>query len=245
MELRYNTTCSKWNEDNMPETSTKREKLIESLPIYLKWFKDHYVLKGRDINIATTKFYEQYYHHTNDKTSKQKIGAYLSTIGINSVKVRVGAETKRFFRKDHTELLKIFQDKQWIDNNLEYVEREEEDCETDQLDIIVPNPKKYVKIEDYDIMKKKLKEMEEQLAALATVKEQHIDPEIDNDIDNDIDTVIETNNNKKTKKKKKIKQNLNASNNDSKSSEKATSKVEVETTSKSISITFEDMGIFF
>jgi len=237
MESRYNTTCSKWNEDDMPETSTKREKLIESLPLFLKWLKDNYVLKGRDINVPTTDFYKEYYHQTHDKTSKQKIGSYLSTIGINSVKVRVGADTKRFFRKDHTEMLKIFQEKHWIDNDLEYVDNDEEDCESDQLDIIVPNPKKFVKIECYDIMKQKIKELEEQLAVLTATKEQSTDSETE--IENDI--VIET----KKKKKKKIKKNLNASKTDAISSEKTKTKVELETTSKGISITFEDMEIFF
>jgi len=127
MESRYNTICNEWNEDDMPETNAKREKLIESLPLFIKWFKDNYVLKGIDLNVPTTDFYLEYYRCTHDKTSKQKIGSYLSSIGVHSKKVRVGSDTKRYFVQTHDELLKEFQAKHWIDNDLEYVDHEEEE----------------------------------------------------------------------------------------------------------------------
>jgi hypothetical protein len=65
-----------WNEDIMPETETRKSKLIEGLCMFYKYIKEQFILKEIDINHKTDEFLNEYREFTKDRTSTQKLGCY-------------------------------------------------------------------------------------------------------------------------------------------------------------------------
>ena len=124
METFFKTKCKKWNEDDMPNSAVKTEKLIESLPRFVKWFKKEYALKKQTLNMSTSDFMDEYQTETNDTSlSAQKIGRHLKDVGIESkvLKLKNGT-TKRWYKMKGEDIYKAFLEKQWIDGNLDNVE---------------------------------------------------------------------------------------------------------------------------
>jgi hypothetical protein len=60
MMERYKTICPNWNEDIMPETETRRLKIIEALPQLYKYIKEEFILKNTGIDQRTDLFLEEY-----------------------------------------------------------------------------------------------------------------------------------------------------------------------------------------
>ena len=70
----------------MPNTESRQMKIIEALPMIYKYLKEQYILKNININQRTDEFLSEYRLVTKDKTSNQKIGRYLTKLGITSIK---------------------------------------------------------------------------------------------------------------------------------------------------------------
>ena len=112
MSARFKT-LSNWNEDKeMPITNTMQTKIIEALPQFIKFLKQNYVLKNLGINQVTETFLSDYFKASNDKTSKQQVGRYLS--GLNIKPIRKNAKDY-VYKVSAEELLKSFKAKNWID----------------------------------------------------------------------------------------------------------------------------------
>jgi hypothetical protein len=158
MEARVLNQCSKWNEDIKPFSSSKQEKLIETLPRVLKYIKDEFVLKNIDLDLTTTKFFEMYYQKTGDRTSKQKINKELIKVGINVKKIRDGDKTYSVYRVDASELYKNYEKCGFIDNDLEYIDDNQDNTEKTK----------------YKELQQKYKELEEKYNELLESKKNKI-----------------------------------------------------------------------
>jgi len=172
MVERYNTKCAKWNEDITPDTNTKRSKMIESLPLCLKYVKDNYALRNRDMHTTTTEFYDEYYRRTKDRASKQKISASLKLVDIVPKRVRVGEKTHNYFSILGTDLFQAYQNKHWIDNDLEHVEDEVDD-EYDDLDAHVALVN-YVKPDVHKKSVDRIKQLEDEIKLLSESKDNRL-----------------------------------------------------------------------
>jgi hypothetical protein len=132
---RFNSDKVKsWNEDIIPETKAKTLKIIEALPAFYKYIKEHYILKHLGINSRTDEFIETYYTITKDRTSKQQIGKYLTVIEIKPIKLSNNAGYK--YVKTHQELLDIFKAKSWMDDNVDLINIDQGDKQVKELNMI-------------------------------------------------------------------------------------------------------------
>jgi hypothetical protein len=122
MKTRF-TKLNEWNEDIIPETTTRTSKLIDALPTLYKYIKEQFILKDIDLNARTDQFLEEYRMTTKDRTSNNKLGRYLSTIGIKPIKMSKNAGYK--YKMSAKELYKIFDEKKWIDNTIDFINPED------------------------------------------------------------------------------------------------------------------------
>ena len=111
-------TLGSWNEDVVPMTKTKKNKIIEALPPFVKYLKENYVLTNTDLNVKTSDFLDNYRSSTNDKSSKQQIGRYLSEFGIKPIKQ---TDQSYVYRKSCAEITAIFKQKNWMDDENDVV----------------------------------------------------------------------------------------------------------------------------
>lgn len=108
-----------WNEDVIPFTETRKLKIIEALPQFYKYIKEQFILTNTDIKCRTNIFLDEYRLITKDKTSNQKIGRMLSEIGIKPIK---NTNNNGYsYKMSSKELLKIFNDRNWIDETIDLV----------------------------------------------------------------------------------------------------------------------------
>ena len=119
MMERYKTVCQNWNEDTMPETETRKLKIIEALPRLYKYIKEEFILTNSGIDIRTDEFLHEYTLITKDKTSPQKIGRMLKEINVKVVKLSNNAGYKYKISKE--DLLQVFTDKKWIDETIDLI----------------------------------------------------------------------------------------------------------------------------
>ena len=119
MMVRYKTICTNWSEDIMPETETRKLKIIEALPRLYKYIKEEFILTNSGIDERTDTFLQEYTLITKDKTSPQKIGRMLKEINIKTVKLSNNAGYKYKISKE--DLLKVFTDKKWIDETIDLI----------------------------------------------------------------------------------------------------------------------------
>lgn len=195
MVKRYEEECVNWNEDNMPDSEVKTEKLIESLPFFYKWFKEEFVLKKRGMNMNTVDFFKEYYTKTKDKTSKIKIGKMLAQINILPKMVKQRGKTYKYYIVDAQELYKKYKDNKWIDKNTDHIDWDEayddtptesdneddhekplpKDAVTDELDIIrMPLAQYQIKcIDEHNTaLIESVKSIEDKLAMIYTEHEK-------------------------------------------------------------------------
>lgn len=117
MKLRYDKLD--WNEDNMPFTESRKLKIIEALPQLYKYIKEQFILTNIDINMRTDEFLEEYRLITKDKTSNQKLGRLLTAIDIVSSKNSNNMGYN--YKKSANDLLKIFEERKWIDAEVDFI----------------------------------------------------------------------------------------------------------------------------
>jgi hypothetical protein len=132
MMARYET-LKNWNEDEEVLTAGIKTKIIEALPQFHKYMKERYVLLGRGLNIRTNDFFDNYYRITNDKTTKQQLGKYLSSMNIEPKKKAQKASDKQhyIYMASADELYKVFKINSWLDENVDLVNNELDDDDDD------------------------------------------------------------------------------------------------------------------
>lgn len=115
-------TLDKWNEDVMPMSITKQQKIVDSLPRVYKYIKDEYILSGTDMQIETKYFFKQYAEKIKDQTFKEKLGRLFTKIGITARKVNKNNGQIQYYEYKYTnaQLIAIFEANSWM-------------CETDQF----------------------------------------------------------------------------------------------------------------
>ena len=163
-----------WNEDIMPFTTTRKQKIIEALPNILKFIKTEYIQKQINIDCLTSDFITNYKAKSGDKSSPQRIGRYLKQIGVIPIK---NSNNQGYnYRKTFKELEEIFTSKNWIDeeiefcvteNNSEYGEEDEilqlrKENELLKMKIIEQNKSKIKKIVKEKVIDKNPSKIEEE-----------------------------------------------------------------------------------
>lgn len=167
MMERYET-LKNWNEDIMPMSKTRMQKITESLPKLYKYLKEEYILRQKDMEILTKRFFPLYAGHTNDNTSKEKLGRMLTKLGILPIKVKKGKLQYYVYRVSHAELKEKFEKNGWIDDNVDLFEDEiKDDTDDAYLEGVDTSDKSinqnlFLKNEN-DRLKKELEKLKKQL----------------------------------------------------------------------------------
>jgi hypothetical protein len=149
-------TLDKWNEDIIPQTTSRDNKIIEALPTFYKYIKEQYILTETDLNVKTDEFFIEYRLHTKDKTSTQKLGRYIKALDITPTKLSKNAGYK--YIKSSKELYDIFKAKKWIDEEVDLINPENTN-KKDSFDVYEENAKLKQEIEE---LKKQLAQTKEQ-----------------------------------------------------------------------------------
>jgi len=146
-------TLDKWNEDIIPQTTSRDNKIIEALPTFYKYIKEQYVLTETDLNVKTDEFFIEYRLHTKDKTSTQKLGRYIKALDIAPTKLSKNAGYK--YIKSSKELYDIFKAKKWIDEEVDLINPENTN-KKDSFDVYEENAK----------LKEEIEKLKQQLMAI-------------------------------------------------------------------------------
>ena len=121
--MEHYKTLSDWNEDEEGPTKSKISKMIEALPMFHKYIKENYVLRGLGLNMKTNDFFTKYEDDTKDRTSKIQIGKYLTSMGIKGIKKAGSNGQSQHYRyiisKD--DLYNVFVEKKWLDSKVDFV----------------------------------------------------------------------------------------------------------------------------
>ena len=163
---RFNKICPDWNEDIMPETESRKLKIIEALPQLYKYIKEEFILRNTGIDVRTDTFLQEYKLITKDRTSPQKIGRMLKEINIVSIKLSSNKGYKYKISKE--DLLKVFQEKKWIDETIDLINDDNLNIKT-ELDGDDEN------IELIKSLKKQLEEAQNKIKLLETKKPELIE----------------------------------------------------------------------
>lgn len=112
-------TLDNWNEDILPMTESKKTKIIEALPQIYKYLKEHFIVPNKDLNMRTDLFLSEYRIVTKDKTSNQKLGRYLTKLGIVGIK---NSKNQGYnYKMTADEMLKCFQENEWMDEKIDFI----------------------------------------------------------------------------------------------------------------------------
>ena len=110
-------TLDNWNEDrSMPVSEMLKMKIIEALPLFIKFMKDRFILRNENLDMKTEKFFSWYYTESKDKTSKQKIGRHLKKMGIEPKKVKKGDVQYYKYEATSEQLLEQYKKNNWMDD---------------------------------------------------------------------------------------------------------------------------------
>jgi hypothetical protein len=160
MKTRF-TKLDEWNEDIIPETSTRNSKLIEALPTLYKYIKEQFILKDIDLNSKTDQFLEEYRMMTKDRTTNNKLGRYLGSLGIKPIKMSKNAGYK--YKMTAKELYKIFDERKWIDDTIDVVNPEDTGKKNSIEDDVMVDESIGLQ---YEEAKKRIQELEHQVKLL-------------------------------------------------------------------------------
>lgn len=160
MKTRF-TKLDEWNEDIIPETSTRNSKLIEALPTLYKYIKEQFILKDVDLNSKTDQFLEEYRMMTKDRTTNNKLGRYLGSLGIKPIKMSKNAGYK--YKMTAKELYKIFDERKWIDDTIDVVNPEDTGKKNSIEDDVMVDESLGLQ---YEEAKKRIQELEQQMSLL-------------------------------------------------------------------------------
>jgi hypothetical protein len=114
-------TLDNWNEDIMPMSNTRKQKIIEALPRLYKYIKEEYILKQVELNENTVDFFEDYKFVTKDNTSKEKLGRLLTKLNIKPIKVNKTVDKNKkiqyyIYKASWEELKELFEQNNWLDD---------------------------------------------------------------------------------------------------------------------------------
>ena len=118
-----------FKENRMPLTNTKKELINEYLDPFTSWIKNKYVLKGLGINTTFDRLYSMYSTGNPETSSKNFCCRKLTHLGIEKKKSsEIRNKTTYTVRKiniSFKELLEKFNEKGFIDENVDAVPQEE------------------------------------------------------------------------------------------------------------------------
>ena len=117
-------SLSNWSEDVIPDSESRKTKIIEALPCIYKFIKEEYILKSFDLNMKTNDFLEFYKEKSKDKTSVNKIGRFLAKLEIKPVKMSNNAGYK--YIKTSKELLDTFQKLNFMDDTVDLINTDDD-----------------------------------------------------------------------------------------------------------------------
>jgi hypothetical protein len=141
-------TLDDWNEDIMPMSNTRKQKIIEALPRLYKYIKEEYILKQIDLNEKTVDFFEHYKYITKDNTSKEKLGRLLTKLNIKPTKVNKDKVQYYIYKASWKDLKELFEKNIWLDDMTD-------------LDNVNTDDVMYQRDEEIELLKKRIKELEE------------------------------------------------------------------------------------
>lgn len=156
-------TLNKWNEDIIPQTTSRDSKIIEALPTFYKYIKEQYILTETDLNVKTDEFFIEYRLHTKDKTSTQKLGRYIKALDISPTKLSKNAGYK--YMKSSKDLYDIFKAKKWIDEEVDLI-NPDNSHKKDSFDVYEENTK----------LKQEIENLKQQLLQLQNTEEIKVEP---------------------------------------------------------------------
>ena len=110
---------TEWSEDIIPESESRKTKIIEALPCIYKFIKEQFILKSCDLNMKTNDFFDFYKDKTKDKTTVNKIGRFLAKLEIKPIKMSNNAGYK--YVKSSKELLETFQKLNFMDDTVDHI----------------------------------------------------------------------------------------------------------------------------
>jgi hypothetical protein len=163
-------SLSNWSEDVIPDSESRKTKIIEALPCIYKFIKEEYILKSFDLNMKTNDFLDFYKEKSKDKTSVNKIGRLLAKLEIKPVKMSNNAGYK--YIKTSKELLDTFQKLNFMDETVDHINNDD-DCNHDNI----------YKTK-YEEAMKRIQELEKQL------KCQYVKEETEEQV-NDLDVIVD------------------------------------------------------
>ena len=184
-------TLSEWSEDVIPESESRKTKIIEALPCIYKFIKEEFILKSCDLNMKTNDFFDFYKDKTKDKTTVNKIGRFLTKLDIKPVKMSNNAGYK--YIKTSKELLDTFQKLNFMDETVDHISNNDPEPETEIENIYKSK---------YEDLLKKFQDLERQLKKQAkkecltlnpnlTKKEINKEPEEEEEAVNDLDVIVD------------------------------------------------------
>ena len=103
-----------WTGNNEPISKQTEIKIIDALPMIVKYVKKEYLLKGVGIEENATIFIQNYNKIFGDKTSSTIIGTYLNDLGVQSKRVINKYEDCRKYIISFEDLHKAFVEKKWL-----------------------------------------------------------------------------------------------------------------------------------
>lgn len=170
---RFNTKCKDWNEDITPDTNAKKEKLIESLPLFTKWFKDNYALRKKDLNMKQQEFFEEYFRQNpKDKSTKIKVGKIMTKLGISTHTKLIKGKSFKFYIADGEYIYNKYKEFNWIDEQVDDIIEDENDDDYDDQQVAYNpyNPLDYgithVSMDKYNDLVEKYKKLEQEIEQL-------------------------------------------------------------------------------
>ena len=183
-----------------PNSRTRNEKLAISMPSFMKYIKEKYILKNKDLNIKCTTLISNYNESYKKNISSIVVHRDLKKIDIVKKKIKENGKQETKFIASHEQLHKIFVNKHWL--VVEYEDCNEDDDEEDKKeedkkeefisdDCIKIN--EYTKVlQERDILQKKIDEMMIEMKLLKAKKIDDDDDEIeDSDKEEESDDEIE------------------------------------------------------
>ena len=176
-------TLNDWSEDVIPDSESRKTKIIEALPSIYKFIKEEYILKSCDLNMRTNEFFEYYKEKTKDKTSVNKLGRYLTKLEIKPIKMSNNAGYK--YIKSAKELLETFQGLNFMDDAVDFISNNDPEPETELENIF--------KIK-YEEAHKQIQELEKQLKKQSKPKpKKEVEPEKEAEEPeiNDLDVIVD------------------------------------------------------
>ena len=143
------------------DTEAKKELTIKYLPSYIKFIKDAYISKGKEIKVKFPLFYKEYveWHKSTQKKDPQSKEEVLSELRNLEIEIKPAAQNQLHFKTSIQQITNIFTQKGWMSEADEIGNQKEEittdfDEEPDERDSIIKNQK-----QEIEELKKQIEEL--------------------------------------------------------------------------------------